>query len=296
MSIPKLDEIWPHFHTERSCILWLLEEGIVEIPECCGKPMRLTNRSDKPYLAECKSGRVCRTRQSIFKNTFFGNSMLPCNTIMKLCYLWLAGIRHTQIRLLIGLSPNTITDWVKYLLDLITQDLEDLTDNDVKLGGEGIIVEIDETKIAKRKYHRGHRVRGAWVIGGVEWTEARKFFAMRVPDRSSETILEVIQKFVHPGSIIYTDCWAGYETEELENLGFQHLTVNHSDFYVDPETGVHTNNIEGTWAGLKLLISKRHRSGPSVDGYLDAFTWRRWFKNGLWDRLLLIIQSAKYNN
>ena len=69
-------------------------------------------------------------------------------------------------------------------MDLITEDLEDLTDNDVKQGGEGIIVEIDETKVAKRKYHEGHRVKGVWVIGGVERTDTRNFFAMRVPDRS----------------------------------------------------------------------------------------------------------------
>jgi hypothetical protein len=78
--------------------------------------------------------------------------------------------------------------------------LENLTDNDVKIGGPGVIVEIDETKVAKRKYHRGHRVEGAWVIGGVERTESRKFFAMRVPNRSNDIILEVIDKFVQPGS------------------------------------------------------------------------------------------------
>jgi hypothetical protein len=32
------------------------------------------------------------------------------------------------------------------------------------------IVEVDESKFGKRKYHRGHRVEGVWVIGGVERT------------------------------------------------------------------------------------------------------------------------------
>jgi hypothetical protein len=30
---------------------------------------------------------------------------------------------------------------------------------------EGIIVEVDETKLGKRKYYRGHRVVKVWVIG-----------------------------------------------------------------------------------------------------------------------------------
>jgi len=37
-----------------------------------------------------------------------------------------------------------------------------------KLGGSGKIVEIDESKIGKRKYHRGQVVEGQWVFGGIE--------------------------------------------------------------------------------------------------------------------------------
>ena len=40
--------------------------------------------------------------------------------------------------------------------------------NSEKLGGEGKVVQIDESKVGKRKYHRGHRVEGQWVFGGIE--------------------------------------------------------------------------------------------------------------------------------
>ena len=36
------------------------------------------------------------------------------------------------------------------------------------LGEGGKTVQIDESKIGKRKYHRGHVVEGQWVFGGVE--------------------------------------------------------------------------------------------------------------------------------
>lgn len=50
------------------------------------------------------------------------------------------------------------------------------------------IVEIDESKIAKRKYNKGHKV-GAWVIGGIERSmlknkiknENKKMFLLPIP-------------------------------------------------------------------------------------------------------------------
>lgn len=48
-----------------------------------------------------------------------------------------------------------------------------LSDEDQFIGGPGIIVEVDKTKLSRRKYHRGHRVEGAWVVVGVERTTKR---------------------------------------------------------------------------------------------------------------------------
>ena len=39
---------------------------------------------------------------------------------------------------------------------------------EAKLGGLGKIVEIDESKIAKRKYRQGHVMEGQWVFEGIE--------------------------------------------------------------------------------------------------------------------------------
>ncbi|CEF59298.1 Transposase, ISXO2-like domain-containing protein [Strongyloides ratti] len=91
------------------------------------------------------------------------------------------------------------------------------------------------------------------IKGGVEKTAERRVFAVPVEKRDSETLLEVIKKHVKPGSIIHTDFWQGYERIE-DILRFKHYTVNHGVNFKDPETGVHTNTIEGTWNGFKLLI------------------------------------------
>ncbi|KAJ8050775.1 hypothetical protein HOLleu_04103 [Holothuria leucospilota] len=63
------------------------------------------------------------------------------------------------------LSANTIVDW-----DMFCRECCDviITEKSEKLGGENKRVQIDESKIGKRKYHRGHRVEGQWVFGGIE--------------------------------------------------------------------------------------------------------------------------------
>jgi ISXO2-like transposase domain len=73
------------------------------------------------------------------------------------------------------------------------------------ISGPGVVVEIDEAKFGKRKYHCGHRVDSVWVLGGVEQTPERMMFAIAVPNGSSETVQDIIRQYVRPGSIIYTD-------------------------------------------------------------------------------------------
>lgn len=39
------------------------------------------------------------------------------------------------------------------------------TKKGVGLGGEGVVVEIDECKIGKIKFNRGRLVEGVWILG-----------------------------------------------------------------------------------------------------------------------------------
>ena len=42
--------------------------------------------------------------------------------------------------------------------------LSKIEEEDQVIGGEGIQVQVDESKFGECKYHRGHRVYRAWVI------------------------------------------------------------------------------------------------------------------------------------
>jgi len=127
---------------------------------------------------------------------------------MFLAYLWLACCSTSSIITLSGHSSKTVVNFIDNFRSLVTTSLDQ---DDTIIGGDGIIVEIDESKFGKRKYNRGRRVEGAWVIGGVERTDQRQAFLQVVERRDANTILNIIQRHVTQGSIIHTDvarlCW-----------------------------------------------------------------------------------------
>ncbi|KII67214.1 hypothetical protein RF11_03425 [Thelohanellus kitauei] len=100
------------------------------------------------------------------------------------------------------------------------------------IGGENRVVEIDEAKIGKRKYNRGRWVGGYWIFGGFERNTGRLF---------------VVQ-------------WKSYR--DLNNHGFEHLTVNHSVNFVDPDCGAHTNNIDRIWRDVRSSIPRQTGESP----------------------------------
>ena len=107
---------------------------------------------------------------------------------------------------MLGLHPNTVVQWFSYLRDA---ESNHLLQNPMQIGGPDRVVEIDESVIAHRKYHRGHRVPERWAFDGID-SESNLGFLMLVDDRSAVTLLRLIQQFIAPGSIIHSDEWAAY--------------------------------------------------------------------------------------
>ena len=55
----------------------------------------------------------------------------------------------------------------------------------------------------------------------------------------------------------------------------QHQVVNHSLHFVDPVTGVHTQNIESYWNRVKTKFKRMKGVHETMlDSYLDEFMWR----------------------
>ncbi|GFV62600.1 DDE_Tnp_IS1595 domain-containing protein [Trichonephila clavipes] len=140
------------------------------------------------------------------------------------------------------------------------------------LGGPDVIVEIDESMFCKRKYNRGIRVKETWVFGGIERSTNKCFFHV-VQDRSKYTLLALIKSNIREGTTIISDCWKSYNC--LEDECFFHLSVNHKMYFKDPETGAHTNSIEGSWSASKKYLRGIRRCDDQFDSYLTEFMWRK---------------------
>src|SRR5690242_4479546 len=274
MSIPTLLSNLQILTNENECIKYLFEKNILYKPDKCKLCESKLYRDNKRFTCIKKS---CRKSISIFSDSFFSKNHIKCNQTLMIGYLWLCKCSYSSIRILTGHSPNTVSDYMKFYRELVVDTLDD---HEQKIGGDGIIVEVDESKFGRRKYHRGRRVDGTWVIGGIEKTTEKRCFLVKVQKRDEKTIKEIIEKYIEKGSIVHTDCWRGYL--HIDELGVTHKTVNHSKHFTDPETGVHTNTIEGLWNGIKLQIAPRNRNKEYIENHLLEFIWRKVNKDRLW--------------
>ena len=287
-SVPRFIELNSIFFSEEACISYLFEHEVLVSPSSC---QTCEGRIKRNGLRFRCTRNECRKSFSIFTGSFFAGQCLKCSDILHIGYLWLTKCTNQTIIQHTGHSEHTITSYMKYFRQLVGEAADS---DDTIIGGEGVIVEVDETKIGKRKYNRGHRVNGAWVIVGVERTNERLLFAEVVQDRSANTIEAVLSRHIAEGSIIHTDCWRGYASIS-ERFNVVHATVNHSLWFRDQETGVHTNTVEGTNYAIKRAIPTRCRTQEQVSEFLLEFIWRRKNKNQLWISFIHAFKEVLYD-
>ncbi|GFS59669.1 mitotic-spindle organizing protein 2A [Trichonephila clavipes] len=140
----------------------------------------------------------------------------------------------------VRVNKNTVVDWYMFCREVC---MAAVLKESEPLGGEGKIVEIDESMFEWCQIERKRKFECYKGVGG---TRVRYNF----------------------------DCWKAYDC--VSHDGYQHLQVNHSLTFKDPETGAHTNPIEGTWSAIKRSLRNHaaHVEGE-FDHYLAEYMWRR---------------------
>ena len=187
--------------------------------------------------------------------------------------MFLSGIKEYDILRLVGGDSNQLMFVINTVLKVISEGyLKSLP----KFRG---VVEIDESAFKKKRVTRNHNQINKWVFGLYE-RERKLVYMEIVPDRHASTLLPIIQRVCEPGTTIISDQWAAYN--KLEEIGFPHYTVDHSRFFVNPNSReIHTQNIEISWGWAKYEIRRQNRALYSLQQYIHMFCWKRQFKGSI---------------
>ncbi|XP_049302123.1 uncharacterized protein LOC125775506 [Bactrocera dorsalis] len=232
--------------------------------------MALHKRHPVGYF-KCSRGN-CRTKSLISRaaGTWFEGVKISFPHVFYIMYCFAhrftrEGIyRENYVSVGTKLSSATISDWYSYCREAVVIFQLDHQEFKGKIGGPGKVVQIDESKFGKRKYHKGRRVEGHWVLGMIEdGSEDLRLEVCSDNVRSAEVLIPLIRKHVHEGTTIRTDFWRAYEC--LPEYGYNHEKVNHSDpdnpFVA--EDGTHTQRIESHWRVVKRFFYKDNYNNPA---------------------------------
>ena len=128
----------------------------------------------------------------------FSGSRLSIEKKLALTYAWAHKFTTTQAVHETSLEDEkTPTETVTIALRLICAD-RIINQQAGPIGGPGTTTEIDESKFGKTKYHRGRKIEGKWVFGGL-CRETKACFRLLVERRDKETLLPIIRVQILPG-------------------------------------------------------------------------------------------------
>jgi len=238
--------------------------------------------------------------RSIFRNSFVQDAKVPKNEILHGLWLWLYKVPSTTTAHMLIWDEATASAWYKFFRQMVSQMLDHDSEDNMLGGydedGNPIIVEVDETKMGKRKYNKGRRVSASWVIGMVERTLQRKTAWVVVEKRNASVCTAVIRKFIKPGSIIHSDEWGGYNPIKKMGLNYEHRRLCHKREFVNTTDGfgTHTQTIEGNNSAVKEAIPVHKRNGEDLQDCLFEFMWRRNNAGKLWPAVLEGLSTVRY--
>ena len=291
-------ELYGEMNDPMRWLTWLAEHCLIRnTNHCpvCQQRMTFVRRAESPEGLSWKC-RGCNTRASVRTGSFFARCVLGIDKLLMMIYYWTHEVKATHVMLF-----EDIDSWhtmVNYNNFFRSECATWLNTQQVDLGGfdgngQPMYVEVDETYYFHRKYHRGRRRRGCWVVGIIERATRRCWLEI-VARRDAATLERIITAHVLPGSIIVTDAWAGYNNVGIINNGvYDHQVVIHAQNFVDPvHNDVHTQTIEGLWMHAKRKL--RYQSGTSrqlFPSYLAEFQWRHSHRTHVFGQYLTMLSD-----
>ena len=167
---------------------------------------------------------------------------------------------------LVGVNKTTAAYFFHRLREIIVFEIEQ--ESHEVFDGE---IEVDESYFGGRR--KGKRGRGAGgktpVFGFLK--RGGRVYTKIIPDASSATLYPIIERKVVPDSIVYSDCWRGYNVLDVSD--FKHFRINHSVLFADKKN--HINGIENFWNQAKRHMRKFNGVPKEHFGlFLKECEWR----------------------
>lgn len=281
-----------------SLVQWFMDKGLIaaQMPcHHCGFFMKLRQhvKTRDKYVWVCEVG-ACefkKTTISIRAYSFLAENRLSFHQNLEILMRWAKEESIIVTCNELNINRKTIINYHKKIRTEITSFF---LENPIRLGGQGRIVQIDESLFNhKPKAHQGRASRNQiWVFGMIDVTShPKKKYMKIVPNRTAQVLLPIIREVCENGSIIHSDEWASYRRIE-EATGLAHFTVNHSVQFVDRVTGVHTQNIESYWSRVKLRL-KRMKGCRSnhLSSYLNEWLWRDNYDGDIMERIINLLKK-----
>lgn len=275
MEKPKtLQQAIRYFSDEQVCIDTVASLRWPNGPGCpkCG-------HGEHYYLAiqkrwKCKK---CGKQFSVKVGTIFEDS--PIGLDKWLVALWMLvncknGVSSYEVGRALGLTQKSAW-FVLHRLRLALQK-----SSLMKMGGDGLEVEVDETYIGgrSRNMHKDVRKRRIHMNGPGDKTavvgileRGGEVRANVAPNTRKAHMQHEIRNHVSAGSAIYTDALKSYDGLSSD---YVHKVIDHAEKYVDGQ--VHTNGLENFWSLLKRQLKGTYISVEPFHlfRYLDEQVWR----------------------
>ena len=190
-------------------------------------------------------------------------SRLTSHQQSRLIEHFVAGTTARAASELIGVQANTSARFYMRLRKLIASKLPSY-----ELSGE---VEADESYFGgRRKGMRGRGAAGKVAVFGL-LKRGGKVYTAIIPNVKTETLLPIIEEYVRPDSIVYTDTFRSYNA--LDVSSFRHVRINHSELFADQEN--HINGIENFWNQAKRHMRRFNGIKPeNFYWFLKECEWR----------------------
>jgi len=254
-------------------------------PHCgtVAEATRINGKSHRPGMYQCNA---CRKPFSITVGTVMERSHVPLNKWVLAFHLMAAskkGISAHQLMRMLGLGSYR-TAW--FMAHRIREAMAPGADAG-PIGGEGKIVETDETEISpSRKSRPRKRSLNMKIVSLVERGGRVRSRNISKLDRSmTRTVRNVVKQELDPASTLHTDGAVWYAMQPP--LAAKHESVDHSrgeyvryenvfSFPEGEQHVVHTNSAEGHFSifkrglvGTYQIISEQH-----LHRYLAEFDFR----------------------